>query len=171
MPDNLRDMLILDEGRKAKKYTDSEGYWTIGVGHLIDNRKGGSLPLFIVQELDRRGIDIYARNDALPEDLIDKLLDYDIALHVGELEVVQPWVKTLDAVRHAAISDMCFNLGIEPFDHDGFKDWPMFIEQMRTCQWGQASANMLSTRWATQVGKRAQRLAKMVRSGVWPDDA
>lgn len=166
-PSNLRDLLILHEGRRAKKYRDSEGYWTIGVGHLIDPRKGGWLPVAIAFELKRRGLEVMD-DDAMPEDLIDALLDWDIKEHVELLEKIQPWVRSLDAVRHAVLADMCFNLGPEPFDHDGFKDWPMFVEQVRTGQYEKAAANMRSTKWAKQVGIRAKRLAGMMETGTWP---
>lgn len=164
---NLRDLLVLDEGRRAKKYRDSLGFWTIAVGHLIDPRKGGGLPWPISDELMRRGIDIWA-DEAMPEDLIDALLDYDIREHTKLIEGCQPWVAQLDEVRHALMVDMCFNLGPEPFDHDGFKDWPMFIEQVRYGKYEKAAANMLSTTWAKQVGKRATRLAQMMSTGQWP---
>lgn len=35
--------LETDEGRVPHAYQDHLGYWTIGVGHLIDKRKGGGL--------------------------------------------------------------------------------------------------------------------------------
>lgn len=169
MIDNERDLLSLHEGRKPKKYPDSEGYWTIAVGHLIDERKGGSLPTFIAIALAHRGLDVY-KGDAMPEDLIDQLLDYDIDVHTKLIERFQPWVKGLDPVRHAVMVDMCFNLGPEPFDHDGFKDWPMFCEQVRTGQYAKAAANMRSTLWAKQVKTRATRLATMMETGQWPQN-
>lgn len=143
---NLRDLLSDDEGRVKYAYQDSLGFWTIGVGHLIDKRKGG----------------------ALPEHIIDALLDYDIAEHQKLLRAAQPWTANLDPVRQAVLDNMTFNLGIEPFDHDGFKDWPMFVNQVQTGQYAAAATNMLSTAWATQVGKRAVRLAAMMRTGQWP---
>ena len=36
-------MLRRDEGRVRHAYQDHLGYWTIGVGRLIDQRKGGGL--------------------------------------------------------------------------------------------------------------------------------
>lgn len=164
---SLRALLVLHEGRSAKKYRDSEGYWTIGVGHLIDERKGGGLPPHIRAELQRRGLDVYD-SDPMPEDIIDALLDWDIRVHVERLGNLLPWAYLLDTVRYVVLCDMIFNLGEEPFDHDGFKDWPMFIEQVRTGQYERAAANMLSTLWAKQVGSRAIRLAGMMRSGQWP---
>lgn len=167
MIDSQRKLTELGEGRRAKKYKDSLGYWTIGVGHLIDPRKGGKLPPHIERELKARGIDIW-KDQAMPEDLIDKLFDYDLAIHAAELEHLLPWVKWLDPVRQAVMGDMCFNLGFEPFDGDGFKDWPLFIHQMRMGYWSKAAANMRSTLWAKQVGQRAERLAQMVETGEWP---
>ena len=143
---NLRDLLILHEGRVPHAYTDSLGYLTIGVGHLIDKRKGGRLP----------------------DHIIELLLDHDIKEHSQALLRVQPWVAGLDPIRQAVMFDMTFNLGIEPFDGDGFKDWPMFVNQVRTGQYTAAAANMLSTLWAKQIGKRAARLAEMMRTGTWP---
>lgn len=145
---NLRNLLILHEGYSEKMYKDSLGFWTVGVGHLIDPAKGGSLPPHIVQAL----------------------LTWDIAEHQNQLTAAQPWVRTLDEVRQTVMDDMTFNLGIEPFDHDGFKDWPIFIEQVRTGQYAAAAANMRSTVWYGQVKQRGVRLAKMMEWGKWPTD-
>lgn len=142
----LRGLLSLHEGRIPYAYPDSLGYLTIGVGHLIDKRKGGKLP----------------------ERIIDLLLDHDIEEHSGLLLKYQPWVAQMDPVRQAVLYDMTFNLGVEPFDGDGFKDWPMFVRQVQTGQWAAAAANMRSTLWAKQVGVRAVRLAKMMETGMWP---
>lgn len=128
-------------------YTDSLGYLTIGVGHLIDRRKGGELPAHI----------------------IDQLLDWDIQQHTQILLAAIPWAAQLDPVRYAVLVDMAFNLGGEPFDGDGFKDWPLFVEQVRAGRYAEAAANMRATTWAKQVGKRAQRLAQMMETGAWPE--
>lgn len=167
MLDSLKQLLILHEGYAHKRYKDSEGYWTIGVGHLIDERKGGKLPTHIAISLAHQGLDVY-KDDPMPDDLIDMLLEYDITVHTTLLEQFQPWTKKLDVVRHAAMADMVFNLGPEPFDADGFKDWPNFIEQVKRGFYGAAATNMLSTLWAKQVKTRATRLADMMRSGNWP---
>lgn len=142
----VRQLISLHESRVPFGYADSLGYLTIGVGHLIDKRKGGRLP----------------------EHIIDALLDWDITEHTKVLLDAIPWAAQLDPVRYAVLVDMTFNLGGEPFDGDGFKDWPMFVEQVRTQQWAAAAANMRATAWAKQVGARAQRLARMMETGQWP---
>lgn len=146
-PRSVAELITLHEKRVPAAYQDSLGYWTIGVGHLIDARKGGRLP----------------------DHIIDALREWDIAEATRELREDQPWTAQLDEVRHAALIDMVFNLGPEPFDHDGVKDWPMFLGQMQRGEWKAASDNMLSTKWAAQVGSRATRLSQMIRTGTWPD--
>jgi lysozyme len=157
MERRLHKMLSLHEGRVDVPYKDSLGLWTAGVGHLIDRRRGGSLhpswKAFPLTDVE-----------------IDEALTDDIRKHARELLNAQPWVTKLDDCRQAVLFDMCFNLGIEPFDGDGFKDWPMFVSQMKAGQWVAAAANMRSTLWAKQVGSRAIRLAMMVETGAWPPE-
>jgi lysozyme len=140
---NLRDLLLLHEGRIPHAYTDSLGYLTIGVGHLIDRRKGGSLP----------------------DHIIDLLLEWDIAKHQGELFRALPWTMELDDVRKAVLTDMTFNLGIAGLL--GFKNTLAAVKEHR---WDDAAKGMLRSRWAQQVGPRALRLADMMRSGRWPGE-
>jgi lysozyme len=148
LTDKTRKLLVLHEGRSKTLYKDSLGYWTIGVGHLVDPAKGGSLP----------------------DPIIDALLDYDIQQAWDRLVADIPWITQLDPVRQHVLLDMTFNMGDEPFDHDGFKDWPIFVQQVRTGAYRSAAINMRSTLWAKQVKTRAMRLAYMMETGEWPSD-
>ena len=40
---DLKSQLLREEGAESCAYQDSLGFWTIGVGRLIDSRKGGGL--------------------------------------------------------------------------------------------------------------------------------
>lgn len=128
-----------DEGVVPHAYQDSLGFWTIGVGRLIDKRKGGGLS----------------------DDEIDYLLGNDIATVNGELDRNIPWWRTLDPVRRRVLQNMCFNMG-----------WPTLagfvntLAAIKAKRWGDASKGMLASKWATQVGLRANRLAKMMRTGA-----
>lgn len=139
---NVRGLIQLHEGRVAHVYFDSLGLATIGVGHLVDERKGGGLP----------------------ELIIDALLDYDIELHTNELYSALPWVQELDPVRQAVLIDMYFNLRSNLL---GFKET---LRQFQAGNLDAAAAAMLDSLWAKQVGTRAIRLAEMTRSGQWPTD-
>lgn len=146
MDEREKQLLTLHEGRVHHAYQDSRGYWTIGVGFLIDKRKGGRIP----------------------DEVIDFWLDIAIRDHRAALYKALPWAEQLDPVRRYVLLDMTFNLGVEPFDGDGFKDWPIFVNQVKTGKYQAAARNMRATLWARQVGRRAQRLADMMETGEWP---
>jgi len=75
----------------------------------------------------------------------------------------------LDDVRQAVLLDMAFNLGPEPFDHDGIKDWPMFIKQVETGRYAEA-LRICARRCGQASWQAAERLASMMESGKWPSD-
>lgn len=145
MVTSIKGLIALHEGRVPHAYQDSLGYWTIGVGHLIDKLKGGKLP----------------------ERIIDDLLAYDISEVEAGLHEALPWTLPMsytDPVRYAVLVDMAFNLGVP-----GLLKFKNTLEYVRTGQWVNAGAGMLASLWASQVGSRARRLANMMRDGKWPD--
>lgn len=137
---NVRELVAMHEGRVPHAYEDSLGYLTIGIGHLIDQRKGGRLP------------------DAI----IDALFEHDLHEHTNELFSHLPWARNLDQVRQAVLIDMYFNLRRNLL---GFKETLRHFEAAR---WNAAADAMLDSKWALQVKDRANRLATMVRTGEWP---
>jgi lysozyme len=56
--------------------------------------------------------------------------------------------------------NMCFNLGITGLC--GFKNTLGMIQRK---EYSKAADNMLQSKWARQVGKRANRLSEMIRKG------
>lgn len=90
MSDDLARQLRRDEGVVEHAYIDSEGWTTIGVGRLIDKRKGGRLR----------------------DDEIEFLLQNDITEKTEELMRRAPWVADLDDARQGVLINMAFNLGV-----------------------------------------------------------
>lgn len=138
---SVRELLALHEGRVPHAYTDSLGYLTIGIGHLIDQRKGGRLP----------------------DPIIDALFEYDLQEHANELFASLPWARDLDPVRQAVLIDMYFNL------RRGLLGFKETLRHFQAGNWQAAAEAMLDSRWARQVGTRATRLSKMTLSGEWPE--
>lgn len=128
-----------DEGVVPHAYQDHLGYWTIGVGRLIDKRKGGRLS----------------------DEEIDYLLANDIARFKAGLDEHLPWWRGLDPVRQRVLVNMAFNLGI-----NGLLGFKNTLAAVKAKRWIDASRGMLASKWADQVGLRAHRLAKMMRTGV-----
>ena len=127
-----------DEGVIPHAYQDSLGYWTIGVGRLIDKRKGGKLT----------------------DEEIDYLLMNDVKECVEDLDKHLPWWRSLSDARRRVLVNMRFNLGMAGLL--GFKNTLKFIE---TGDYSRAASNMLLSKWAKQVGQRANRLSKMMEEG------
>ena len=127
-----------DEGVVRHAYQDSLGFWTIGVGRLIDRRRGGGL------------------SDAE----IDLLLSNDIQRVDAGLDARIPWWRTLDPVRRRVLANMGFNLGVE-----GLLGFRNTLPAVREGRYEDAADGMLRSKWARQVGARAVRLAAMMREG------
>jgi lysozyme len=136
----LIEMIKHHEGVVKHAYQDSRGYLTIGVGRLIDKELGGGLS----------------------DDEVDYLLDNDLKRCQAEAETYG-WFAGLNEPRQAVVISLLFNLGKPRFD--GFKKAQAAIE---AGDYGEAAAQMLDSRWADQVGKRADDMAGMMISGEWP---
>ena len=134
----LKRDLNHDEDRRASAYQDSEGFWTIGVGHLIDARRGGRLP----------------------DEIIDALLDYDVKAVMSDLDRALPWWRSLSDNRQLVLANMAFNLGI-----GRLLTFKKALAAMQRGDFDTAAAEMLDSKWAGQVGDRAQRLADSMRAG------
>ena len=137
---NLTEQLRRDEGEVLTVYSDSLGYATIGVGRLIDKRKGGGIT---------------------PEESA-YLLNNDIQRKTNEVLKALPWAEKLDSVRFFALVNMAFQLGIAGLL--GFKNTLALIQGGN---YGQAADNMILSKWHTQTPARCDRLAKQMRTGEW----
>lgn len=140
MKEELKKQLIRDEGVVEHAYQDHLGFWTIGVGRLIDKRKGGRLR---------------------PNE-IEFLLDNDIADRVQELTKHIPWFTKLDEARQGVLLNMSFQMGVAGLL--GFKNTLKMVERG---EYSAAAAGMLQSLWARQTPKRAKRLSEQMRTGVW----
>lgn len=128
------------EGWRDKAYQDSEGIWTIGYGTNLQE-------LQIDKPLGERW-------------LVDKVSEaYEHAQHFPEYE-------SLDTVaRRNVFIEMIYNMG--PSRVAGFKN---MLAAIRESDWTGAAAAMLDSRWARQVGIRANRLADLMLSGTYTED-
>ena len=133
----LLDQLRRDEGFRVYPYRDTVGKVTIGYGRNLDD----------VGISPAEG---------------DFLLANDIKAATVSLESHFPWVMGLDSVRQGVLLNMVFNMGIAGLS--GFKD---FLQKVASAQYKQAGYAMLNSKWAEQVGPRAQRLAIQMELGEW----
>ena len=136
----IEDQLRLDEGERLTAYQDHLGYWTIGVGRLIDSRKGGGI----------------SRAES------DMLLRHDIERVEQAIDRALPWAVTLDPVRRGALVNMGFQLGVS-----GLLGFAQTLAAIKAGEYQSAADRMLASRWASQTPARARRLSDQVRLGRW----
>ena len=137
---NLTDQLRRDEGCVLHAYPDHLGFLTLGIGRLIDRRKGGGIT----------------------SEEADYLLANDIRRKTGEVIVALPWAAHIDPVRFAVLQNMCFQMGIAGLL--GFKNTLRFIEDG---DYTRAGDNMRKSKWHSQTPARCERLIRQLISGEW----
>jgi lysozyme len=138
--DQLIVQLRRDEGEVLHAYKDSLGYWTIGVGRLIDPARGGGI--------------------SKVESAI--LLMNDIESKTRELQTKLPWSGALSPARQGVLLNMAFQLGVNGLL--GFRNTLLMVEQG---EYEKAAAAMLQSNWAQQTPERAHRLSEQMRTGAW----
>ncbi len=79
-----------------------------------------------------------------------------------ELLHAHPWMTALSPARFGAMVNMAFNLGVGGLNH-----FHKTLAALQVKDWDTAAKEMLDSTWARQVGERAIRLAKQVRTDTW----
>lgn len=132
----LKDDLIRDEGVVLHAYEDSLGYLTIGIGRLIDKRRGGGISLEEARYL----------------------LGNDIARITAELDRHIPWWNGLPEPKQRALANMAFQLGIS-----GLLGFRKMLAALKAGEWEKASREALDSSWSLQTPERAERIAAVLR--------
>ena len=93
------------------------------------------------------------------DDEIALMLKNDIDMVVSQLDKAIPWWREMNDARQNVLCNMAF-MGIGKLL--GFKNTLNFMKAKR---YDSAAMEMLVSKWAVQVGDRADRLANVMRTG------
>ncbi|MBL4707088.1 MAG: glycoside hydrolase family protein [Flavobacteriales bacterium] len=134
---NFYEQIKIDEGLRLKPYRCSAGKLTIGVGRNIEE-------------------------NGISEEEAIHLLKNDIERSDREVDSVftDSQIKSLSNQRKEVLVNMMFNLGKKKF-----LKFKKMIDAIQFKNWGRAADEMLDSKWAAQVGRRALRLANIMRTG------
>lgn len=137
----LEEQLLEMEEEILHAYQDHLGFWTIGVGHLIDKRRGGGIPKSISREL--LNLDVKEKSTQVIESL--------------------PWSVRLDMPRFSALVNMAFQLGV-----NGLLGFSKMLLHLQHGRWQEAHDAALDSKWAREdTPGRAKRIAKQLLTGEW----
>jgi lysozyme len=131
----LKEMLMRHEGLSLKPYKCTANKLTIGYGRNLEDV-------------------------GISQEEASFLLANDIKKIVTQVSEKFKWFKTLSPARQAVVVNMIYNLGLNGFSN--FKNTIRFLE---SGQFEQAAIEMLESKWASQVGKRAKELSKIMLEG------
>lgn len=156
--------LRVEEGDKPRAYRDHLGYWTIGIGRLIDSRKGGRITdaerdILIANDPSRRGGTIM--DWTLTPAERSMLLKNDVKRFTDAMRDWPAWKRVQgDIPRMVAMASMCFQMG-----EKGFAAFVTTLAMIAAGRFSDAATNMLKSKWADQTPERAARVAAMMRNG------
>ena len=135
----MKTELTRDEGKRNFPYIDTVGKTSIGIGRNLSGC-------------------------GISDEEIDLMLSNDITLVVAALDTYETWWRDLDAVRQRCMLNMCFNMGIGTF-----RNFDTFLNYVANGQYDLAIADLKGTKWYSEVGERAIRIASAIATGVMPD--
>jgi len=130
----MREQLILHEGLKLMPYRCTSDKLTIGVGRNLDDR-------------------------GISEETAMQMLDEDINIVHGELLKAIPEFTSYPNAVQESLVDLAFNMGTPTLIK--FK---ATLAALNSQQWAIAADELLDSRYARQVGQRAQTIADNIRS-------
>lgn len=142
MTERLKAQLKRHEGEVKRDgrhiaYKCPAGYMTVGWG----------------RNLEGRGLSDYEA---------EILLENDIDAASNELLSGWPWMSGIGDVRFAAFVNLHFNMGMPTL-----KQFKRMLGAAEDGEWRLAARELLDSRYARQVGRRAQELADQLETGEW----
>lgn len=157
----LLTQLEIDEGLRLYPYKCTAGKTTVGVGRNIEDNpltidelifigiKGRTFDV-ILEELNKKGI---TRGDAL------WLLERDVDKVYNQLKKQFSWFEFKPDVVQRVMCNVCFNIGL-----GRFLGFTKTLNAIKNDRWEIAAKELLNSKYAIQVGDRANRLADALRS-------
>ncbi len=135
MIDELVEDLKTDEGWRASAYKDHLGYLTIGYGFLIEEHKGGQLPLHIAE----------------------LWLVHAVNIRFNQLLNLHPWIQSQPEDVQRALGNMAYQLGV-----GGVHRFKKMLAALQANNRALAKFEALDSTWAKQTPGRANRVAALI---------
>jgi lysozyme len=100
--------------------------------------------------------------NGISKEAAEFILEQDMAAAEKSVTKQFAWWKRLNEVRQFVLVDMCFNMGLGKLC-----TFKKMLSAMQRGDYTAAANEMLNSRWAVQVGRRAKELAEMMKTGEY----
>lgn len=157
----IETMLKQDEGIRTRWYIDSEGYPTIGIGHLLimeKTRDTSKINAAISRDVGRE-----VTNGTITAEEVSALFAQDLAKvrqGISNTQNVREVYVDLNRPRQMAIENMCFQMGV-----GGVAKFRNALAAMKVQDWQTAYNELRNSTWANQTPGRSSRVSKIVLVG------
>jgi lysozyme len=130
-------MIKNHEGLRLERYICPTGHPTIGYGHT----------------------GIHVQKGRITQAEADQIFEEDFIKYSALAQKI-PEFSSLDPARQGALIDLVYNLG-----YKGFMNFQKTRQALATQNWSEAASELLNSRYARQVGRRAQTIANIFKTG------
>jgi len=93
------------------------------------------------------------------EDRVNSVFEKDVAIMIDEAKKIFPNLDQLPEEAQQVIVNMTFNMG-----RPRLSQFKKFIAGVNAGDWNKAAVEMMDSRWAKQVGARAERLRDRIKA-------
>ena len=132
--ERLRETIIRHEGIRLDMYQDTLGIWTLGVGHNIEEK-------------------------GISQAVMELMLEEDLAEAVSELKRSVSFFSKMPEQVQEALVNLAFNMGIPRL-----MQFKKTLAYLRDGNFEAAADELLDSRYAEQVRRRADEVADMIRT-------
>ena len=157
----IETMLKQDEGIRTRWYIDSEGYPTIGIGHLLIMEKTRDTAKINAAISNAVGREV--TNGTITAEEVSTLFAQDLAKvrqGISNTPSVREVYVDLNRPRQMAIENMCFQMGV-----GGVAKFRNALAAMKAKDWQTAYNELRNSTWANQTPGRSSRVSKIVLVG------
>jgi lysozyme len=156
------DLLVFEEGFRAKPYLDSEGYPTVGTGFLLAKTKctPAELKKYYDFTLPLPAAEAWLRCHL--EDLVEQMAGDDRIRPAYKSCANSGALSAMRNPRTAVLISMAYQMGIE-----GLAKFTTTLGHVAAGRFTVAAGNMLQSKWAKQTPNRAKRHATQMATGIW----
>lgn len=132
----LESDLFDDEGYRKSAYQDHLGFWTIGIGTLIDERKGAGITVDEAKYLLRNRLETF----------------------FAAMDQKMPWWRDQPEHVQRALANMAYQMGV-----DGLLGFKNTLALIQAGKYDQAADNAMKSLWARQTPNRAKKVTDLLR--------
>ncbi|AFU64090.1 baseplate hub subunit and tail lysozyme [Salmonella phage STML-198] len=159
----IEAMLRRDEGLRLKVYWDTEGYPTIGIGHLIMRQRVRDMAQINKVLSNQVGREVKGNPGSITMDEASALFAKDLADMQRDIKTnskVGPVYVKMNKSRQMALENMSFQMGV-----GGVANFTNMLKAMDEGRWKDAYNESRNSLWFQQTKGRASRVSMIILTG------